>query len=109
MVRVLKLDKEYHDWCAIDPRYAELFFAERKHEEQLKLGTMMNQFKEVTFPDYVTFCTFNLSNAITNGMKSEEIVVKVEPLLANSDILRFEVESTIKLQSLPGIDLDAHV
>ena len=86
-----------------------MFFAERKHEEQLKLGTMMNQFKEVTFPDYWAFCSFNLSKAITNDMKPEDIVVKVELIPATSDILRFEVESTIKLQSVPGVDLVAHV
>ena len=108
MLRVLKLDKEYNDWCAIDPRYADLFFAERKHEEQLKLGTMMNQFKEVTWPRYVSFCTLNLSQAITCEMKHEDIVVKVEPLPATSELLEFEVESTIKLSSVPGVDLDAH-
>ena len=69
----------------------------------------MHQFKEVTWPSYIAFCCFNLSKAITNDMKPEDIVVKVELLPATSDILRFEVESTIKLQSVPGVDLDAHV
>ena len=69
---------------------------------------MMNQFKEVTFPEYVTFCTSNLSNGITNDMKPEDIKVTLLPLPATEGVLHFEVESTIRLASMPGIDLSIH-
>ena len=57
----------------------------------------------------MNFCTFNLSNALSNDMKPEDILVKVEPLPATSEILEFEVESTIRLSSVSGVVLDAHV
>ncbi len=69
---------------------------------------MMNQFKEVTFPNYVNFCTSNLSQAISNEMKQEDIKVTLLPLPTSDGMLHFEVESTIRLASMPGVDLDAH-
>ena len=103
MIRMSELDSRYREWCAIDPRFAELFVVERINEEKAKLERLMQEFAEETFPRYFVYCQENLSTAITDEMKQGDIAVKLLPLPATSEILQFEVESTIKLSSVPGV------
>ena len=56
-------------------------------------------------PRYKDFCYENLSQAITNDMKEEDIVVKLLPLPATCEMLHFEVESTIKLSGGSEVEL----
>ena len=62
----------------------------------------MYQFKDVTFPLYTSYCAENLAHPVPDEVMEGNISVKILPIPATDGVLRFEVESAIKLGSVPG-------
>ena len=63
----------------------------------------MYEFKDVTFPLYTSYCTENLAHPIPDEVMQGNISVKILPIPASDGMLHFEVESLIKLGSVPGV------